>query len=246
MARLTAVNFTGPLQFPYASAATDLFKKEDVQTLAVAVDAHDHSAGKGLAIAAAAIPNGLITSAMIADGTITSADIGFGQVTGGNIAASTIANANIASATITGDRIATGTIVTSNIAVNNVQNLVGQYSAVPSFSTTTLSTWVATPITVTIACTGRPLRITGQVSLQHSATAGLVMVAIAQNGTPISLVGQFNSPGVNYSQQIAWTTYVTPTAGTYTFAVYVQTVNAGTLSIVASVQAALYVTEELR
>ena len=54
MARTAAVNFTGPLQFPYATAATDLFKKEDVQTLAVAVDAHDHSAGKGLPVGALA------------------------------------------------------------------------------------------------------------------------------------------------------------------------------------------------
>ena len=48
MARQNATNFTGPLQFPYATAAADLFKKEDVQTLALAVDQHDHSAGKGL------------------------------------------------------------------------------------------------------------------------------------------------------------------------------------------------------
>ena len=54
MARTAAVNFTGPLQFPYATAATDLFKKEDVQTVAVAVDAHDHTTGKGLPVGALA------------------------------------------------------------------------------------------------------------------------------------------------------------------------------------------------
>ena len=48
MARTTATNFTGALQFPYATAAADLFKKEDVQTLALAVDQHDHTTGKGL------------------------------------------------------------------------------------------------------------------------------------------------------------------------------------------------------
>jgi hypothetical protein len=45
MARTVATNFTSTLQFPKATAATDLFKKEDVQTLAEAVDQHDHSAG---------------------------------------------------------------------------------------------------------------------------------------------------------------------------------------------------------
>jgi len=54
MARTAAVNFTGPLQFPYATSATDLFKKEDVQTVAVAVDAHDHTTGKGLPVGALA------------------------------------------------------------------------------------------------------------------------------------------------------------------------------------------------
>lgn len=75
MARTNATNFTGGLQFPYATAAADIFKKEDVQVLAQAVDQHDHSSGKGLVLSPASIPAGLITSAMIADGTITSADI---------------------------------------------------------------------------------------------------------------------------------------------------------------------------
>jgi len=62
MARTNATNFTGGLQFPYATAATDLFKKEDVQTLALAVDQHDHTAGKGLSVAPTA---GSVTNAML-------------------------------------------------------------------------------------------------------------------------------------------------------------------------------------
>ena len=50
MARTNAVNFSGALQFPMASAATDLFHKEDVQTLAIAVDQHDHTTGKGVTV----------------------------------------------------------------------------------------------------------------------------------------------------------------------------------------------------
>jgi len=55
MARLTATNFAGGLQFTYATGATDLFKKEDVETLAQAVDQHDHTGGKGHALPAAAV-----------------------------------------------------------------------------------------------------------------------------------------------------------------------------------------------
>jgi len=100
VARSNATNFTGPLQFPYATAGTDIFKKEDVQVLAQAVDAHDHSTGKGLALSGASIPNGTITSAMIADGTIATADLADGAVT----------SAKIADGTITGTDIADGSI----------------------------------------------------------------------------------------------------------------------------------------
>lgn len=81
MARTNATNFSGALQFPYATSSVDLFKKEDVQTLALAVDGHDHSAGKGLVLPAGAIPSGIITSAMIADGTIQTVDLAAGAVT---------------------------------------------------------------------------------------------------------------------------------------------------------------------
>jgi hypothetical protein len=90
MARQNATNFAGGLQFPYATAGTDIFKKEDVQVLAQAVDQHDHSSGKGLVLPAGAIPNGLITSAMIADGTIVTADLAANAATRlWNVAAST-------------------------------------------------------------------------------------------------------------------------------------------------------------
>jgi hypothetical protein len=88
MARTNAVNFAGALQFPMASAATDLFKKEDVQTLALAVDGHDHTSGKGLVLPASAIPP--ITSAMITDGTIATGDLADGSITTAKIATSAV------------------------------------------------------------------------------------------------------------------------------------------------------------
>ena len=108
MARTNTTNFSGGLQFPYATAGTDPFKKEDVQTLALAVDGHDHSTGKGLPLAAGSIPNGTITrhdcrrdnrygrpeggsvtSAKIADGTIATADLANASVTNAKLAADT-------------------------------------------------------------------------------------------------------------------------------------------------------------
>lgn len=85
MARIeTDPNYSIPT-FSRATAATDLFKKSDVQQLAEALSTHDHGGGKGVAVARLAsgvvIPDGSITSAMIADGTIASADIGVGAIT---------------------------------------------------------------------------------------------------------------------------------------------------------------------
>src|SRR5215467_8882929 len=50
MARTTSTNFTGANSFTKASADSDAFDAADVQQLAAAVDAHDHSTGKGLAV----------------------------------------------------------------------------------------------------------------------------------------------------------------------------------------------------
>jgi hypothetical protein len=53
--RTTSVNYTGTLQFPYATTGPDAFLKEDVQKLAYAVDNHNHVAGAGLGVAGSGI-----------------------------------------------------------------------------------------------------------------------------------------------------------------------------------------------
>lgn len=70
MARIeTDPNYTTPT-FSRATAATDLFKKEDVQNLAAAMSTHDHTTGKGLTLAATSFPNRTITNNQIALDTI--------------------------------------------------------------------------------------------------------------------------------------------------------------------------------
>jgi hypothetical protein len=109
MARLTSTNYTAQ-PFTYATAATDLFKKEDVQVLAQAVDTHDHATGKGLPInVVSGIPAGSITSSMIADGTIDTADLKDSAVTSLKIADGTIATADLANAAVTNAKLASDT-----------------------------------------------------------------------------------------------------------------------------------------
>jgi hypothetical protein len=101
VARTTATNFSGALQFPYATASTDLFKKEDIQTLAQAVDQHNHSVGKGLAL-----PAGLITSGMIADGTIATVDIAAAAITQALLAKPSVSTPELIDAGVTAAKIA--------------------------------------------------------------------------------------------------------------------------------------------
>lgn len=110
MARIeTDPNYTTPT-FSRATAATDLFKKEDVQQVAAALSTYDHTNGKGVAIPfASSIPSGSITSAMIADGTIVAGDIADGTITSLKIADGTIATADLANAAVTNAKLGTDT-----------------------------------------------------------------------------------------------------------------------------------------
>jgi hypothetical protein len=142
MARTAATNFTGPLQFPYATSGADAFKKEDVQVLAQAVDQHTHGPGLGHVLDMSGIPPGSITTAMIgaqqvttptiqdgavtslkiADGTIQAQDIGAGAILGTNLADGSVTSAKIVDGTIQGLDIANGTIVSTNIAAGAIAN----------------------------------------------------------------------------------------------------------------------------
>ena len=99
MARQNATNFTGGLQFPYANAATDLFKKEDVQVLAQAVDQHDHSTGKGLVVNLTSVPAGSVDGSKLTDGTVTSAKIQDGTIATADLANTSVTNAKLATDT---------------------------------------------------------------------------------------------------------------------------------------------------
>ena len=147
---------------------------------------------------------------------------------------------------ITSAKIADGTIATADIGLNQVQNRVGNYLAVPTFSTTTVSTWVATPISATFNTTGRLIRVMGQTTLLHSLASGAGVLGIALDGVVQATVGLFNAPGSNYAVPISWAVYLQPGAGVHNVSVYVQSGAAGTLAISGSAQSELDIIEELR
>jgi hypothetical protein len=155
MARIeTDPNYSVPT-FSRATAATDLFKKEDVQALAAAISTHDHASGKGLAITrlapgsvdAAAIPDGLITSAKIANGSILTEDIGVG----GQI---------VVAYAVTG-------------TTNNPQTTSTTFADMPDMSAdiTTIG--------------GTVLFVWGVTAMNSSTVGGLMQMAISYDGTTI-------------------------------------------------------------
>lgn len=70
MTRTVAVNYSAVgTDFPKADAGTDPFLKEDVQKLGAAVDAHDHSATRGIAVQR--LGTGVVVEANLANDAAT-------------------------------------------------------------------------------------------------------------------------------------------------------------------------------
>jgi len=212
MARIeTDPNYTSPT-FSRATAATDIFKKEDVQALAAAMSTHDHSTGKGLVLSAGSIPAGSITSAMIADGTIVAGDIADGSITSA--------------------KIADGTIATADIAPTAISQTIGSYGpTTPTFSSTTVVTWLNTPLTVTGTCGGSPVRVFGFLTWSHSASGSAVDVALAVDGALSVSFARDYAPFAAAATSVSFDVIVTPTVGSHTFTIQIYNFNAGTVSI---------------
>ena len=91
MSRSTSSNYSSP-SYPIANAATDAFHKEDLQQLALALNGHDHTTGKGLGVNVGSIADNSLSGAKLVDGTVTSAKILDGTIQSVDIAAAGIAN----------------------------------------------------------------------------------------------------------------------------------------------------------
>jgi hypothetical protein len=266
MARTSATNFAGALQFPYATAGTDIFKKEDVQTLAQAVDQHDHSTGKGLAIG-----TGTITSAMIADGTIQGADIANGAITTTQIADGTIQNADLGAGvaaanvgtlggsltgTLPNPGLAAGSVANAQLVDNTIDQaklttgarvrFVGQYWGAANFTTSAIGSWVATPIIQALpnVQTNKSYIISWMVPIQSSLATSNIWLSLGWNGAAQAQVAQFSAPGANYLTTLSGTVELAganvPTATNVQ--IYVMA-NAGTTQISGATWSSLTVRE---
>jgi len=222
MARIeTDPNYTAPT-FPRATAATDLFKKEDVQNLAAAISTHDHSTGKGVAIPFTSIPAGTITSGMIADATIVATDIADGAITSAKIADGTIATVDIANAAVTNAKLGPDTARVNLLANGGFEiwqrgtgpfTLNGAYCA---------DRWLYSigpggTISVIADATNNDTasRVCAAVTYTHGGNLTLLYQPFASQGDLPGLVQQLRGKQVTFSMRVK-----TSTAGAVSIGVY--------------------------
>lgn len=203
------------------------------------------------------IPDGSITSAKIADGTIQAVDIADGAITSAKILNGTIDSVDLKDGSVTSAKIldrtiqavdvAAGAITDNEIASNSATNLAGAYVNFPTFSTTAVTTWIATPLTTgSVAFGGGRVRISASGVVYHSVAGGGYLVGLLIDGTPVLQLVAGTAPAVSFSVPWSFTVYQTGLIGNHTVTVAVYNYTAGTLSLNGSVHHTLYAIEEKR
>lgn len=109
---------------------TDHFNHSELESNWTAIDAHDHTSGKGLQIPTGGIAANAVTNAklandaadsrVIATGAVGTTEIADGAVTTAKIADTSITTAKVVDGAITSAKIADGTIATADIAAAQV------------------------------------------------------------------------------------------------------------------------------
>jgi hypothetical protein len=238
-------NYSTPT-FPRATAATDIFKKEDIQQLAAAISTHDHGSGKGLAVTAVNLAPGSVPGSAIADGSITSAKIADGTIQTLDIADGAITSAKIADGTIVGGDIANGTITAAKIAQPLTKSWVVQAAPAGNTSSTTpvaMPSPLAAPDMSLTGYTGGRLLIAGGVNVIHSTTNGTLKLQIRISGSPTEVVSSNAFPVGGNAENFPFVFFHsgglggTPTVGLY------WSTTSGQLTMYTSISSWLIVTE---
>lgn len=187
MTRTISANYGTPgLSFPQADDEADPFLKEDVQSLSEAVDLHDHSAGRGLAIQRLAsgvvgqanIANDAVGFDQLSDSASTDAlrAVGSNHLRNNAVVARTIADGEIlatklgvgASAGLTFPRVYAGYTLNSQTLSNNTLTPI-IFSAADIYDNANMHSPSVTNTRVTIGTTGWYL-LFGFVKYAASAT----------------------------------------------------------------------------
>lgn len=138
-----------------------------------------------------------------------------------------------------------GSVTTPMLAANAAQQMLGQYAANTTFSTTAVGSWVATPALVNVTTSGGTVRLELSLTMTHTGAGAFYYVAILRDG---GIVGSqiVHQSVAGYNTAIAMIYYDTPPAGAHTYGVYVNNQGAGTLATQPSTTTALYANEQKR
>lgn len=121
MTRVATSNYAGSpdTTFEWATAGTDRFSRvKDLYSLAQALEAHDHSAGKGLSVQR--VVNGLIDEDQLAAGAVTATKLGSDAVTAIAVALDAIGALEIADNAVDTAAIQALAVTLAKLAANSV------------------------------------------------------------------------------------------------------------------------------
>lgn len=196
-------NYSSPT-FPRATAGPDLFKKEDIQSMAAALSTHVHEGVKGHLLDVA----GSIPGASLAVGSVTSAQITNGTILGGDIA----------NGAISSTQIATGGIVATNLAAGAISSSAIASGGTPNPTLTSASMTDCPEMTISLTGTGaEDALIWFGITLSHSAINTYVGIQINMNGVDQGVVMAGMSPGANGLFMLSNMLRIPLIAGTVTF-----------------------------
>jgi hypothetical protein len=140
-----------------------------------------------------------------------------------------------------------GVIDTSELAANSATQLTGQYFSTPTFSSTSVGAWLATPVSSgSIACSGARVRVVSSGTAYHSVAGASVLLGLMIDGVATYSMLAFYAPGPSYMVPFCFEVYHVPAAGNHTYTLMLNSGGAGTAGLFGNVFHTLYVTEEKR
>ena len=140
-----------------------------------------------------------------------------------------------------------GAITSQALAVGAAQSTPVAYVQLGGDWTNSLTgAWLATPIGVSVTCTGQPLRVEFMLTVRHSAANPQVNLAIGWDGTPMLSLGTFALSTAGRDVTLSGTYYVFAVSGTHNFQMFLINYTAGNLIISNSQNQLMYVTEQKR
>jgi hypothetical protein len=198
------------------SSLTDPFNHTQLANNFSALDAHDHTTGKGVQIPSGGIASLAVTTAKIADGAVTAQKLAAGALQTTNFADSSITTAKLANQAVNADKIAT--LPSARVYSSSAFSVPNSTLTAISFTTARFrsptSMWdVSTPTQLIAPQSGLYL-ITGSVHWASSSSGTYRHVGIMFNGTN-RVAGQSRSPSTSASRWLSTSALWHMSAGEY-------------------------------